>query len=74
MPVVWRLDRIMAKYEISLKQLADRVGITQVNLSRIKTGKSRRSALYAKRSIANQGICLSTFPMRLLINRKHDLT
>ena len=60
MPVVWRLDRIMAKYEISLKQLADRVGITQVNLSRIKT--------------ANQGICLSTFPMRLLINRKHDLT
>ena len=40
MPVVWRLARIMAKYEISLKQLADRVGITQVNLSRIKTGKS----------------------------------
>jgi len=34
-----RLDRVMADRKISLKELSDRVGIANVNLSRIKTGK-----------------------------------
>lgn len=41
MPIVLRLDRIMADRHISLNELADKVGITNVNLSRIKTGKIR---------------------------------
>jgi putative transcriptional regulator len=41
MPIVLRLDRIMADRKMSLNELADKVGITNVNLSRIKTGKIR---------------------------------
>ena len=39
MAIVLRLDRMMADRKISLNELADRVGIANVNLSKIKTGK-----------------------------------
>lgn len=35
------LDHVMADRGISLNDLAEQVGITNVNLSRIKTGKAR---------------------------------
>lgn len=41
MPIILRLDRIMADRKISLNDLAKKVEITNVNLSRIKTGKIR---------------------------------
>ena len=41
MPIVLRLDRVMADRKISLNELAEQVGITNVNLSRMKTGKVR---------------------------------
>ncbi|PNV68594.1 helix-turn-helix domain-containing protein [Enteroscipio rubneri] len=41
MPIVLRLDQVMADRKMSLNELADKVGITNVNLSRIKTGKIR---------------------------------
>ena len=34
-----RLDRVMADRKISLNELAEKVGIANVNLSNIKTGK-----------------------------------
>ena len=37
--IILRLDRMMADRKMSLKDLADRVGISNVNLSKIKTGK-----------------------------------
>ncbi|MDD3048643.1 MAG: helix-turn-helix transcriptional regulator [Bacilli bacterium] len=37
--IIIRLDRIMADRKISSKQLAKEIGITEVNLSNIKTGK-----------------------------------
>ena len=39
MPIILRLDRIMADRKRSLNELAARVGISNVNLSNIKTGK-----------------------------------
>lgn len=39
MPIILRLDRVMADRKMSLKELAERVGIANVNLSNIKTGK-----------------------------------
>jgi len=39
MPIVLRLDRMMADRKISLNDLAQKVGISNVNLSNIKTGK-----------------------------------
>jgi putative transcriptional regulator len=37
--IILRLDRMMADRKISLNELAQRVGISNVNLSNIKTGK-----------------------------------
>ncbi len=37
--IVLRLDRVMADRKISLKDLSDRVGVSNVNLSKMKTGK-----------------------------------
>ena len=39
MPIILRLDRVMADRKISLNNLAEQVGISNVNLSKIKTGK-----------------------------------
>ncbi len=39
MALIIRLDRVMADRKISLKELADEVGITNVNLSKLKNGK-----------------------------------
>ncbi|MBC2249482.1 helix-turn-helix transcriptional regulator [Listeria cossartiae subsp. cayugensis] len=39
MAIVLRLDRIMADRKISLNQLSQEVGVANVNLSKIKTGK-----------------------------------
>ena len=39
MAIILRLDRMMADRKISLNELAARVGISNVNLSNIKTGK-----------------------------------
>ena len=39
MAIILRLDRAMADRKISLKDLAEQVGIANINLSKIKTGK-----------------------------------
>lgn len=39
MAIVLRLDRIMADRKMSLNQLSKEVGVANVNLSKIKTGK-----------------------------------
>ena len=39
MSIILRLDRVMADRKISLNDLAVKVGIANVNLSNIKTGK-----------------------------------
>ena len=39
MAIILRLDRMMADRKISLNDLAAQVGIANVNLSNIKTGK-----------------------------------
>ena len=37
--IILRLERMLTERKISSKELAGRVGISQVNMSRIKTGK-----------------------------------
>jgi putative transcriptional regulator len=39
MPIILRLDRVMADRKMSLKELSERVGVANVNLSKLKTGK-----------------------------------
>lgn len=39
MAIIIRLDRMMAERKISLKELSEKVGVANVNLSKMKTGK-----------------------------------
>ena len=39
MAIILRLDRVMADRKMSLNELSDRVGVSNVNLSKLKTGK-----------------------------------
>lgn len=39
MAIILRLDRVMADRKNNLKDLSEQVGIANVNLSKIKTGK-----------------------------------
>lgn len=41
MPIKLNLDRVMSEREITLTELADRIGITLANLSILKTNKAR---------------------------------
>ena len=39
MAIILKLDRVMADRKISLNELSEKVGISNVNLSNLKTGK-----------------------------------
>ncbi|WP_337441777.1 helix-turn-helix transcriptional regulator [Paenibacillus faecalis] len=39
MPIIIRLDRVLADKKMKLNDLTDKVGISNVNLSNLKTGK-----------------------------------
>jgi putative transcriptional regulator len=41
MPIIVNLDVVMAKRKISSGELADKIGISQANLSILKTGKAK---------------------------------
>ena len=41
MPIIVNLDVMMAKQRISSGELAERIGLSQANLSILKTGKAR---------------------------------
>lgn len=39
MAIILKLDEVMLKRKMSLKELSEQVGVANVNLSKIKTGK-----------------------------------
>ncbi|MEA4901314.1 helix-turn-helix transcriptional regulator [Desulfitobacterium sp.] len=41
MAIIIRLDRILVERKVKLNELAEKVGISTVNLSNLKTGKVR---------------------------------
>lgn len=53
MAIILRLDRVMADRKISLNELAEKVGISTVNLSNIKTGKISAIRFSTLNSICN---------------------
>ena len=62
MPIIMRLDRVMADRKMSLKELSEKVGVANVNLSKMKTGK-----ISAIRFSTLEAICdvLDCQPVRL---------
>ena len=47
MGIIIRLDRIMADRKVSLNELAQNVGITNANMSILKTGKAKASITFS---------------------------
>lgn len=39
MPIILRLDRVMADRKMSLNELSEKVGVANVNLSKLKNGR-----------------------------------
>lgn len=54
MPIIVNLDVMMAKRKISSGELAEKVGISQANLSILKTGKAK-----AMRFSTMEAICMA---------------
>ena len=57
MPIVVNLDVMMAKRKISSGELAERVGITQANLSVLKTNKAKAVRLSTLEAICRELDC-----------------
>lgn len=51
--IILRLDRVMADRKISLTELAEKVGITNANMSNLKTGKVSAVRLSTLNAICN---------------------
>ena len=69
MPIIVNLDVMMAKRKISLKELSERVGITEANLSILKNNKAK-----AIRFSTLEALCevLECQPSDLMVYVKED--
>ncbi len=57
MAIVLRLDRILLERKISLVELSEKVGISTVNLSNLKTGKVKAIRFSTLNAICTQLDC-----------------
>ena len=57
MGIIFRLDRVMADRKISLTDLAKQIGLTNANLSILKTGKARALRLSTLEAICRELHC-----------------
>lgn len=57
MPIIVNLDVMLAKRKIRSKELAEAIGITEQNLSILKTGKAKAIRLSTLEAICNYLSC-----------------
>ncbi len=57
MGIVFRLDRMMADRKMPLNELARRIGITDANLSILKTGKAKAVRMSTLEAICRELNC-----------------
>ncbi|WP_319756182.1 helix-turn-helix transcriptional regulator [uncultured Sphaerochaeta sp.] len=57
MPIIIRLDRVLADRKMSLTELSEKVGITMANLSNLKTGKISAVRLATMEAICRHLAC-----------------
>ena len=53
MPIIVNLDIMLAKRKMSSGELAEKIGITQANLSILKTGKAKAVRFSTLEAISN---------------------
>lgn len=57
MSIVFRLDRVLADRKMPLNELARRIGITDANLSILKTGKAKAVRISTLEAICRELGC-----------------
>lgn len=57
MSIVFRLDRVLADRKMPLNELARRIGITDANLSILKTGKAKAVRISTLEAICRELKC-----------------
>ena len=57
MPIIINLDVMLAKRKMQSQELADKIGITQANLSILKTGKAKAIKLSTLEAICKELDC-----------------
>lgn len=57
MPIIVNLDVVLAKKKVRSKELAEKIGITEQNLSILKTGKAKALRLQTLESICRALDC-----------------
>jgi putative transcriptional regulator len=57
MPIIINLDVMLAKRKVRSKELAEAVGITEQNLSILKTGKAKAIRLVTLEAICKYLVC-----------------
>lgn len=57
MPIIVNLDIMLAKRKMSSGELAEKIGITQANLSILKTGKAKAVRFSTLEAICNMLEC-----------------
>ena len=57
MPIILRLDRMLAERKMTQVELAERIGLAPMNLSRIKTGRIRAIRLSTLDAICRELRC-----------------
>lgn len=57
MAIIVNLDVMMAKRKIRSKELAERIGITEANLSILKTGKAKAVRFSTLEALCNELDC-----------------
>ena len=57
MPIIINLDVMLAKRKMQSQELADKIGITQANLSILKTGKAKALKLSTLEAICKALDC-----------------
>jgi putative transcriptional regulator len=57
MGIVFRLDRVLADRKMPLNELARRIGITDANLSILKTGKAKAIRISTLEAICRELNC-----------------
>ena len=69
MPIILRLDRVMADRKMSLNELSEKVGVANVNLSKLKNGH-----VSAVRFSTLEAICeaLNCQPGDILVYQKEE--
>ena len=69
MPIIVNLDVMMAMRKVALKDLAEKVGITNASLSILKTGKARAIRFSTLEAICEELDCQ---PGEILVYRKDE--